>query len=97
MQVFPQLSLAETFERHRARQRELDQGMPRHLQVEDLSAVITYGLKYLYELMISEGRARMNPYAYFDESTLVNPKREPVQPTPLPFDTPNDTPSLTEV
>jgi hypothetical protein len=96
MQVFPQLSLEATFERHRSRLREVDQGMPRKMQVDDLSAVITYGLKYLYKLLISEGRARMNPYAYFDESTLVVSNGESVKPVAPPLDMPCP-PSLTEV
>lgn len=70
LQSVPVASLVEVYQQHQRRLRQLDGGQPRHLRAEDLEPVICCGNKRLYDLLIAQGRARMNPYADFDDASL---------------------------
>jgi hypothetical protein len=71
LQPLPGQSFLEVYQQHQRRLRELDHGQPRRLAVADLEPVIWCGNKRLYQSMIAQGLTGVNPYADFDESTLL--------------------------
>lgn len=71
LQHMPGKSILEVYQQHQRRLRQVDHGRPRSLAVEDLEPVIWYGNKRLYEFMIAQGRAGMNPYVDFDDMPLL--------------------------
>jgi hypothetical protein len=70
LQSVPGLSLVEVHQQHQRRLRQLDGGRPRRLRAADLEAVIWCGNERLYDLLIAQGRARVNPYADVDDISL---------------------------
>jgi hypothetical protein len=93
LQRMPGESATEIYRQHQRRLRQLDGGQPRQLAADDLEAVIWYGNKWLYELLIAQGLARMNPYADCDDSALLReaarlPKSKPCVFAPSTWDDP---------
>ncbi len=70
-QRMPGRSLAEIYQLHVDRLKQLQQGKPRTLRVEELERVIHYGNKRLYEILIDQQLATVNPYADFDDTSVL--------------------------
>ena len=67
----PGRPLNEIYQLHVDRLKQLQKGRPRTLRVEELEPVIHYGNKRLYEMLIEQQQATVNPYAEFDDTSVL--------------------------
>jgi hypothetical protein len=77
----PGRPLNEIYQLHVDRLKQLQKGRLRTLQVEELEPVIHYGNKRLYEMLIDQQMATINPYADFDDTSVLRPASATKTPT----------------
>lgn len=70
-QRMPGRSLSEIYSLHVDRLKQLQKGKPRTLRFEELEPIIHYGNKRLYEILIDQQLATINPYADFDDASVL--------------------------